>query len=117
MDRFRESALNGTAGLSRDTVKDMELLLVHPDNEYVKYLQSNGNGKISSEFGDEIHAIYATVYIYENKLYESVIIDGFPCFLKVENRKDKPTVVKNISIETEVPLSTENNDVIVPLPS
>ena len=38
MDRFRESALNGTAGLSRDTVKDMELLLVYPDNEYCKVL-------------------------------------------------------------------------------
>src|SRR6266487_1408029 len=75
MDRFRESALNGTAGLSRDTVKDMELLLVHPDNDYVKYLQSNGNGNASSESGIEnLKMSYATVYAHKTSLYEAVII-------------------------------------------
>src|SRR5437762_2712412 len=62
MDRFRESALNGTAGLSRDTVKDMELLLVHPDNGYVKYLQhANGNGKGPESDTENVKITYATV--------------------------------------------------------
>ena len=88
MDRFRESALNGTAGLSKEIVNKMELILVHPDNGYVNYLQL-GNGKTEenssgsgteSEFSDDIHAIYATVYDWNNKLCEAVIIEGFHVF-------------------------------------
>lgn len=37
MDRFRKSAVNGTAGLSKEIVNKMELILVHPDNGYVNY--------------------------------------------------------------------------------
>ena len=79
MDRFRKSAVNGTAGLSKETVNKMELILVHPDNGYVNYLQL-GNGKTEennsgsgteSEFSDDIHAIYATVYDWDNKLCEA----------------------------------------------
>src|SRR5918996_1262400 len=44
MKRFRDSALNGTAGLSEETVNKMERILVHPNNDYVQFLQL-GNGK------------------------------------------------------------------------
>ena len=127
MDRFRKSALNGTAGLSKEIVNKMELILVHPDNGYVNYLQL-GNGKTEenssgsgteSEFINDIHAIYETVYDWNNKLCEAAIIEGLPCFLEVERtsentgNKDKHTVVQ-INIKTEIPLV--ENDVLVPLP-
>jgi len=41
LDRFRESALNGTAGLSKEFVSKVERVLVHPDNGYIPYLQLN----------------------------------------------------------------------------
>ena len=127
MDRFRKSAVNGTAGLSKETVNKMELILVHPDNGYVNYLQL-GNGKTEenssgsgtdSEFSDDIHAIYATVYDWDNKLCEAAIIEGLPYFLEVEHtsentsKKNKDTAVQ-INIKTEIPLI--ENDVLIPLP-
>lgn len=109
MDRFRESALNGTAGLSRDTVKDMELLLVHPDNDYVKYLQSNDNGNASSESCIEnLKVTYATVFADKTSLYEAVIIDSVPFFAKVSIDSNE------ISLCTEILVDEDN--AILPLP-
>src|SRR6188472_2519442 len=83
MERFKESALNGTAGLARDIVHDMELVLVHPKNGYADYLQSNVNGTGTSPSGNETANItYATVYEDKTSLYEALIIEGIPVFAK-----------------------------------
>jgi hypothetical protein len=110
MERFRKSALNGTAGLSEEIVDKMEHVLVHPDNGYVKYLQLNGNGKGEEDSDTEnLNQTYATVYADKTSLYEAVIIDGVPIFVKILSGSHV------ISLCTEIQVDEDN--VILPLPA
>lgn len=67
MERFREAAVNGTAGLSEEIVSKIERLLVHPDNGYIPYLQLNNNnngnhGNESESDTESSNQTYAAVY-------------------------------------------------------
>jgi hypothetical protein len=109
MERFRDSALNGTAGLSEETVNKMERILVHPNNDYVQYLQLNGNDKGENETDIEnLNRTYATVYTDKTSLYEAIVFDGVPIFAKISSSS------REISLCTEIQVDKDN--VILPLP-
>jgi hypothetical protein len=111
MGRFRESAINGTAGLSKEIVSKMERILVHPDNGYIQYLQlnNNNNGKQESESDTEnLNLIYATVYTDETSLYEAIIINSASSFAKIS------LGTRKILLCTEIQLS--DSEALVPLP-
>ena len=108
MERFRESALNSTAGLSKEIVSKMERVLVHPDNSYTQYLQL-GNSKGGNESDSKnLNQTYATVYADKTSLYEAVIIDGIAIFAKISINSGV------ISLCTEIQIDEDN--VILPLP-
>ncbi|MGH9951425.1 MAG: hypothetical protein ACRD5J_07365, partial [Nitrososphaeraceae archaeon] len=110
MERFRDSALNGTAGLSQENVNKMERILVHPNNEYVQYLQLNGNGKGDNKSDIEnLKSTYATVYADKTSLYEATIIDGVPTFAKITLGS------RAISFCAEIQMDKDN--IILPLPT
>ena len=108
MERFRESALNSTAGLSKEIVSKIERVLVHPDNNYTQYLQL-GNSKGGNEsYNKNLNQTYAAVYTEKASLYEAVIIDGIPIFAKISVNSGL------ISLCTEIQIDEDN--VILPLP-
>ena len=108
MERFRESALNSTAGLSKEIANKMERILVHPENSYTRYLQfGNRKGRNESD-SNNLHQTYATVYVDKTSLYEAVIIDGTPIFAKISIDSSV------VSLCTEIRIDDDN--VILPLP-
>jgi hypothetical protein len=110
MERFRDSALNGTAGLSEETVNKMERILVHPNNDYVQYLQVNGDYKRENKSDtDNPKSTYAAVYADKTSLFEAIIIDGIPTFAKISLDS------RTISLCTEIHL--DKNSIIIPLPT
>ncbi|MPZ07061.1 MAG: hypothetical protein GEU26_11715 [Nitrososphaeraceae archaeon] len=99
MERFRESALNNTAGLSERIISKMEHVLVHPDNNYIQYLQP-GNGNAGNESDSEtLNQTYATVYVDKTTLYEAIIIDGIPLFAKVSTNSSRISLCTEIQID------------------
>src|SRR5688500_593973 len=62
MERFRESALNSTAGLSKGIVKRIERVLVHPENSYTQYLQLGNNKAGNQSDIENLSQTFATVY-------------------------------------------------------
>jgi hypothetical protein len=129
IEEFKAAALNGTAGLSREDVDKMMLILIHPDNQYLNFLQTPGT-TISEDDSDpdtngfdlESGTIrYATVYDYGDKLYEAVIIGNTPYFIEVELQQQHPqrqryqkTNNKNsrVIIKPKVELSKQDNIII-----
>lgn len=110
MKRFRDSALNGTAGLSEETVNKMERILVHPNNDYIQYLQLKGNGKGENKSNIENpKSTYAAVYADKTSLYEAVIIDGVPTFAKISLGSRKICLCPEIQLD--------ENSIILPLPT
>lgn len=110
MERFRESALNSTAGLSEETVNKIERTLVHPINGYVQYLQFNSNGKAGNKSDSKnLNQSYATVHADKTSLYEAVIIDGVPTFAKISLGSRTISLCREIQID--------ENNIILPLPT
>lgn len=110
MERFRESALNSTAGLSEETVNKIERTLVHPINGYVQYLQFNSNGKAGNKSNSKnLNQSYATVHADKTSLYEAVIIDGVPTFAKISLGSRTISLCREIQID--------ENNIILPLPT
>lgn len=110
MERFRYSALNGTAGLSEETVNKMERILVHPNYDYVQFLQLNGDDKRKNKSDTEnLKCTYAAVYADKTSLYEAIIIRGVPTFTKISLGS------RAISLCTEIQI--DDNNIILPLPA
>lgn len=104
-ERFRESALNNIAYLSEEIINKMERVLVHHDNDHIRYLQLNSNGKRESESRSDIENLnrtYTTVYADKISLYEAIIIDSLPVFAKISLGSSK------ISLCTEIQLSSDH---------
>ena len=109
MERFRECALNSTAGLSKEIVRKLEQVFVHPGNNYVQFLQL-GNSKGGKEYDSKnLRQTYSTVYADKTSLYEAVIIDEVPIFAKISVNSSV------ISLSTEIQIDEDN--IILPLPA
>ncbi|MGI0043490.1 MAG: hypothetical protein ACRD47_07245 [Nitrososphaeraceae archaeon] len=110
MERFRNSALNGTAGLYADIVNRMERILVHPNNNYVQFLQLNGDYKRENKCDIENpKSTYAAVFADKISLYEAIIIDGVPTFAKTTLGSRATSLCTEIQID--------ENNIILPLPT
>ena len=108
--RFRDSAVNGTAGLSDGAVNKIESILVHPNYNYVQFLQLNGNGKGKDKSDNEDQkSKYATVYTDKTSLYEAIILGGVPTFAKILSGS------RTISLCAEIQIDRDN--IILPLPT
>jgi hypothetical protein len=107
LERFREAAVNGAAGLSKEIISKVEHVLIHPDNGYTTYLQLGNNNDANIDTNNK-EQVCSTVYADKTSLYEAIVIDDVPIFAKISPG------TKKVSLCTEIQVS--DYKVLLPLP-